>query len=82
MCLCVGVCVLLSHCGQLSNIIFIVMLLYQVIATHLYHGEDEDELTFEKGAIIYVVPYEDPDDEVSLYILKCLQRNYSIVHIG
>ena len=27
-------------------------------------GEDEDELSFEKGEIIQVIPYEDPDDEV------------------
>ena len=37
----------------------------QVVATHMYQGEDEDELTFEKGAIIYVVPYDDAEDEVS-----------------
>ena len=38
----------------------------QVVATHPYDGEDEDELTFEKGAVILVVPYDDPEDEVSL----------------
>lgn len=37
----------------------------QVIATHPYHGEDEDELSFEKGDTISVVRYEDADDEVS-----------------
>lgn len=37
--------------------------LYKVIATHPYQGEDEDELAFEKGAVIAVIPYEDPDDE-------------------
>lgn len=38
---------------------------WQVLATHQYTGEDEDELSFEKGAVIYVVPYEDPEDEAS-----------------
>lgn len=36
----------------------------QVVSTHPYEGEDEDELTFEKGVVILVVPYEDPEDEV------------------
>ena len=31
-------------------------------------GEDEDELCFEKGDIISVVPYEDPEDEVNIII--------------
>lgn len=34
-------------------------------ATHPYKGEDDDELSFEKGDIISVVPYTDPEDEVS-----------------
>jgi hypothetical protein len=34
------------------------------LSTHPYDGEDEDELTFEKGVVILVVPYEDPEDEV------------------
>ena len=38
--------------------------LLKVVATHLYQGEDDDELSFEKGATIYVIPYDDPDDEV------------------
>lgn len=38
----------------------------QVISTHPYDGEDEDELTFEKGVVILVVPYEDPEDEVRI----------------
>lgn len=33
-------------------------------ATHPYEGEDEDELSFDKGAVILVVPYDDPEDEV------------------
>lgn len=37
--------------------------LYKVMATHNYEGQDEDELTFEKGQVILVVPYDDPDDQ-------------------
>ena len=47
-----------------------------MVATHLYQGEDEDELSFEKGAVIYVVPYEDPEDEVS----KVVVCNYTRFH--
>ncbi|XP_061173545.1 myc box-dependent-interacting protein 1-like [Saccostrea echinata] len=37
--------------------------LYQVQATHPYTNEDEDELSFEAGEIIYVIPFENPDDQ-------------------
>eukprot|EP00055_Hartaetosiga_balthica_P009940 m.40929 g.40929 ORF g.40929 m.40929 type:complete len:407 (-) comp6963_c0_seq1:1295-2515(-) len=33
------------------------------IATHPYVGQDDDELTFDKGATILVIDFEDPDDE-------------------
>eukprot|EP00056_Hartaetosiga_gracilis_P011842 m.182727 g.182727 ORF g.182727 m.182727 type:complete len:408 (+) comp13591_c8_seq3:658-1881(+) len=33
------------------------------IATHAYVGQDDDELTFDKNATIYVIPFDDPDDE-------------------
>ena len=36
----------------------------QVIATHKYSPEDEDELSFEKGEIIHVIPYDDPEEQV------------------
>ena len=42
----------------------VLYLFVQVIATHNYEGQDEDELTFEKGQVILVVPYDDPDDQV------------------
>ena len=47
-------------------------LLLQVVATHPYTGEDEDELTFEKGEIVSVIPYEDSEDEVSILVQLCL----------
>lgn len=43
----------------------------QVEATHAYYGEDEDELSFEAGDIIYVIPFENEDEQV---------RNVSWVH--
>lgn len=35
----------------------------QRIATHPYTGEDEDELSFEKGDLISVIPFEIAQDE-------------------
>jgi len=32
----------------------------------LYKNEDEDELSFEAGELIYVMPFDDPDDQVML----------------
>ena len=46
------------------SIVIICIMCCQVIATHNYEGQDEDELTFEKGQVILVVPYDDPDDQV------------------
>lgn len=53
---------------------------FQVVATHIYQGEDEDELSFNKGATIYVVPYEDPEDEAS-YIIENLSNQDTIGNI-
>jgi len=39
--------------------------LYRVVATYKYDAEDTDELSFEKGEIISVVPYDDPETQVS-----------------
>jgi len=38
--------------------------LYRVVATYKYDAEDTDELSFEKGEIINVVPYDDPETQV------------------
>lgn len=38
--------------------------LYRVVATYKYDAEDTDELSFEKGEIISVVPYDDPETQV------------------
>ena len=37
--------------------------LYTVSATHKYTGEDEDELSFEADEIIYVITFENPDEQ-------------------
>ncbi|KAI8767291.1 myc box-dependent-interacting protein 1 isoform X5, partial [Biomphalaria glabrata] len=37
--------------------------LYMVRATHKYVGEDVDELSFEAGEIIYVIKFENPDEQ-------------------
>ncbi|VVC25474.1 Hypothetical protein CINCED_3A021744 [Cinara cedri] len=37
--------------------------LYRVVATYKYDAEDSDELSFEKGEIISVVPYDDPETQ-------------------
>ncbi|XP_064397802.1 myc box-dependent-interacting protein 1-like [Halichondria panicea] len=39
------------------------IVLYKLKASHPYAGDDEDELCFEKGDIILVIPFEDPEDE-------------------
>lgn len=38
-------------------------ILFKVLATHKYVGEDIDELTFDIGEIITVVPFDDPDEQ-------------------
>jgi len=40
-------------------------ILYRVVATYKYDAEDTDELSFEKGEIISVVAYDDPETQVS-----------------
>ncbi|XP_022084611.1 myc box-dependent-interacting protein 1-like [Acanthaster planci] len=37
--------------------------MYRVRATHNYVRRDSDELTFEKGETIDVLPFDDPDDQ-------------------
>ncbi|XP_048755619.1 myc box-dependent-interacting protein 1 [Ostrea edulis] len=43
--------------------------LYQVQATHPYTNEDEDELSFETGEIIYVIPFDNPEDQDEGWVL-------------
>ncbi|GFR99287.1 Myc box-dependent-interacting protein 1 [Elysia marginata] len=37
--------------------------MYHVQATHRYNGEDVDELTFDPGEVIYVIPFENPEEQ-------------------
>uniref|UniRef100_A0A915II00 Endophilin-A n=1 Tax=Romanomermis culicivorax TaxID=13658 RepID=A0A915II00_ROMCU len=39
------------------------VVLYKVRTTHRYSAEDTDELSFEAGEVILVVPYENPDEQ-------------------
>lgn len=39
-----------------------------MIATHAYTAEDDDELAFEKGEIIHVVEFDDPDEQVNIQL--------------
>lgn len=41
--------------------------LYRVVATYKYDAEDTDELSFDKGEIINVVAYDDPETQVCGY---------------
>ncbi|GFN75963.1 Amphiphysin [Plakobranchus ocellatus] len=38
-------------------------MMYQVQATHKYTGEDVDELNFDPGEVIYVIPFENPEEQ-------------------
>ncbi|KAL8621743.1 hypothetical protein ACOMHN_061878 [Nucella lapillus] len=49
--------------------------LYQVEATHAYAGEDIDELNFDPGDIIYVVPFENEDEQDDGWQLGIKQRD-------
>ena len=55
-------------------------------ATHKYVGEDVDELTFEPGEIITVVPFDDPEEQVHAVnnfvpVLKLLLAIFCICYI-
>ena len=39
------------------------MYFLQVLATHKYTAQDDDELSFEAGELINVIEFEDPEDE-------------------
>ncbi|RWS14552.1 myc box-dependent-interacting protein 1-like isoform X2 [Dinothrombium tinctorium] len=43
--------------------------LYKVRATYKYVAEDTDELAFEAGEVIDVVPYEDPEEQEEGWLL-------------
>lgn len=45
----------------------------QVRAAYKYVAEDDDELSFEKGEIISVIEFEDPEEQVSFsYMLSLI----------
>ncbi|XP_031566241.1 myc box-dependent-interacting protein 1-like [Actinia tenebrosa] len=49
--------------------------LYRVRATHKYVAEDDDELSFEKGEIIYVLEFDDPDEQDEGWLLGIMETS-------
>ncbi|KRZ75034.1 Myc box-dependent-interacting protein 1 [Trichinella papuae] len=47
--------------------------LYKVRASHRYTAEDTDELSFEAGEVISVVPYENPEDQDEGWLMGVLE---------
>lgn len=47
--------------------------LYKVRASYRYVAEDDDELSFEKGEIINVVEFEDPEEQDEGWLLGILE---------
>ncbi|XP_003381551.1 amphiphysin [Trichinella spiralis] len=47
--------------------------LYKVRASHRYTAEDTDELSFEAGEVILVVPYENPEDQDEGWLMGVLE---------
>lgn len=43
--------------------------LYRVKATYKYRREDVDELSFDVGDIIRVVEYDDPEEQVYIFLI-------------
>eukprot|EP00795_Rhopilema_esculentum_P014182 gene14182-5187_t len=48
---------------------------YKVIATHSYTPEDEDELAFEKGELVHVVDYDDPEEQDEGWLMGILDSS-------
>lgn len=48
-------------------------LLYKVRAAYRYVAEDDDELSFEKGEIINVIEFEDPDEQDEGWLMGILE---------
>ena len=67
--MCVGVSYSVSSVFHASTVTLI-----QVRSTHPYAGEDIDELSFDKGEIIDVIPFDDEDDEVLCVtvVMRCV----------
>ncbi|KRX76132.1 Mitochondrial ornithine transporter 1, partial [Trichinella sp. T6] len=47
--------------------------MYKVRASHRYTAEDTDELSFEAGEVILVVPYENPEDQDEGWLMGVLE---------
>ncbi|XP_064595031.1 amphiphysin-like [Liolophura sinensis] len=49
--------------------------LFQVCATHPYTSEDGDELSFEAGEVIFVIEYEDPEEQDEGWLMGIKQSD-------
>eukprot|EP00112_Aurelia_sp_Birch-Aquarium-sp1_P018778 Seg4532.2 transcript_id=Seg4532.2/GoldUCD/mRNA.D3Y31 product=Amphiphysin protein_id=Seg4532.2/GoldUCD/D3Y31 len=49
--------------------------LFKAIATHSYTAEDEDELGFEKGEIVHVVEFDDPEEQDEGWLMGILDSS-------
>jgi len=49
--------------------------LYKVKASYKYQAEDVDELNFEVGEIMHVVPYEDPEEQEEGWLMGIKEAN-------
>ncbi|XP_052804232.1 bridging integrator 2-like isoform X2 [Mya arenaria] len=54
--------------------------LYTVVATHAYKGEDDDELTFDSQEIVYVIDYDDPDEQKKIVEKKATEKVSCIMY--
>ena len=45
-------------------------------ATHKYTGEDVDELNFDPEEIIFVIEFENPEEQVSFHIVSLNDQVY------
>ncbi|XP_071942875.1 myc box-dependent-interacting protein 1-like isoform X2 [Antedon mediterranea] len=49
--------------------------LYKVQAIHDYERKDDDELTFKKGDVIFVINYDEPDDEEDGWLMGRIENS-------
>ena len=46
-------------------------------ATHRYAADDSDEMSFEAGEFISVIPFEDPDEQVILHYIDIIIKKFA-----
>ncbi|ESO06238.1 hypothetical protein HELRODRAFT_160396 [Helobdella robusta] len=61
--------------GRISTFVPPSRILFKVEATHKYVGEDIDELSFDIGDIITVVPFDNPDDQDDGWLMGIIEKS-------